>query len=246
MKPDLRVSSTVAELNHAAAHHLLGIAGRAVAERGRFTLVLAGGSTPKGLYALLADDPQMRATMPWSKTHFFWGDERCVPPDHADSNYRMAQEAMLAKAPVVAGNIHRIKAEVPDAAEQYAQTIKRMFDLMPGQFPRFDLVLLGMGPDGHTASLFPHTTALEENQKTVVSNFVPKLSANRITLTAPTINHAAQVAFLIAGADKAPALKAVTQGAANPGEYPAQLVRPVAGEMVWLVDQSAAAGLTSL
>ena len=243
MKPNLRIFETPQKLTRAAAEEVIRVAQESIAARQRFTLVLAGGSTPRALYALLADDPLFRDQMPWKSTLFFWGDERCVPPDHADSNFRMANESMLTRTPVLKENIHRIKAEQPDAAEQYARTLTDNFSLRPGDFPQFDLVLLGMGADGHTLSLFPHTAALDETEKLVVLNSVTKLSALRVTLTAPTVNHARHIVFLIAGADKAPALKSVVEGPANPREYPAQLIASLAGRLTWMVDKSAAAEL---
>jgi 6-phosphogluconolactonase len=179
---------------------------------------------------------------------FFWGDERHVSPADPDSNYRMADETMLSKIPVAAGNVFRIKAENPDAgavAEAYEQTLRKFFALEPGQFPRFDLILLGMGPDGHTASLFPGTRALREKSRLVVANWVDKMKGSRISLTLPVLNAAAAVAFLVSGTDKAPALHAVLESEAPGEQYPAKLVRPSDGKLIWLIDRAAASQLSA-
>ena len=183
-QPEIRILKTAAELFEAAAAEFAAQASQAVRASGRFTVALSGGSTPKALYSLLAT----KSNIPWDKIYFFWGDERHVPPDHPESNYRMANEALLSKVPVRPENIFRIHAEEKDAAAaalQYEQALKDFFHLSPGQFPRFDLVLLGTGPDGHTASLFPGTAALNETQRLVVANWVPKFNTHRITFTFP-------------------------------------------------------------
>ena len=177
-----------------------------------------------------------------NSVHFFWGDERHVPPDHPDSNYRMAYEALLCKVPVPVANVRRILSEdrnAHDAARQYERTLQAFFQLSGGRFPRFDLVLLGLGSDGHTASLFPGTTALHEEQRLVIANWVGKLNTDRITLTAPVFNNASCVMFLVSGADKAIPLKAVVEGGHEPEQLPAQLIRPEDGQLLWLVDQAA-------
>jgi 6-phosphogluconolactonase len=178
---------------------------------------------------------------------FFWGDERHVPPTDPESNYRMAEETLLSKIPVTPANVFRIPAEIPDAAaaaEAYEQTLRKFFALEPGQFPRFDLILLGMGPDGHTASLFPGTAALQEKSRQVVANWVEKFKTNRITLTLPVLNAARSVAFLVSGTDKALALKAVLEGDAPGEQYPSKLVRPADGQLIWFVDRAAASELS--
>lgn len=178
---------------------------------------------------------------------FFWGDERHVPPTDAESNYRMADEAMLSKIPVAVGNIFRVAAENPDAAaaaEAYEQTLRKFFALESGEVPRFDLILLGLGPDGHTASLFPGTAAVQERTRLVVANWVDKLKTSRITLTLPVLNAARCVAFLVSGTDKADALKAVLEGDAPGEQYPSKLVKPTDGKLIWLVDRAAASGLS--
>jgi 6-phosphogluconolactonase len=242
--PDVRVFADPDALCRAAREELLRRAQAAIDERERFALVLSGGSTPKVLYASLAD-----AKLDWSRVHFFFGDERCVPPDHADSNYRMAREALLSKIDVPPANVHRMRAElasVDEAAMSYQHELRAFFELKEASdLPRFDLVLLGMGPDGHTASLFPETSAVDERERLVTAVWVPKLGVHRITLTARAINAAACVLFLAAGKDKAETLKAVLEGPRNPRELPSQLVLPHEGELVWLVDRAAAKLLRS-
>lgn len=242
---EIRKLTTPQELFAAAAEEVVRAAEEAVAARGRFTIALSGGSTPKSLFNLLATNA--RTTLPWDRMFFFWGDERHVPPTDAESNYRMADEAMLSKIPVAAGNVFRIATENPHAAaaaDAYEQTLRKFFQLGPGEFPRFDLILLGMGPDGHTASLFPGTAALQEKSRLVVANWVEKLKASRITLTLPVLNAARCVAFLVSGTDKADALKAVLEGDAPGEQYPSKLVKPSDGKLIWLVDRAAASGLS--
>ena len=243
---EIRRLTTPQELFEAAAEEVVGAANQAVAERGRFTLALSGGSTPKSLYTLLATNA--RSTLPWDRTFFFWSDERHVPPTDPDSNYRMAQEAMFSKVSVPAGNVLRVPSEMPDAAaaaEAYEQTLRKFSALEPQQFPRFDLILLGMGPDGHTASLFPETAALQEKSRLVVANWVEKLKTSRITFTVPVLNAGRSVAFLVSGTDKAPALKAVIESDAPGEQYPAKLVRPNDGKLIWFVDRAAASELSN-
>jgi 6-phosphogluconolactonase len=240
------------ELALKAARRFARLADQYVVGCGRFTAALSGGSTPRAMLSLLARAPFLE-TVPWSSIYFFWGDERCVPPDHPDSNYRMASAALLSKVPVPPENVFRIPAEMADperAAEQYSATLAQFFLAGPGAtktgtaplatLPRFDLVFLGMGPDGHTASLFPHTTALEAGEQIAVANYVEKFKAHRITLTAATINNARNVTFLVAGEDKAEALKCVLEGGYQPDLYPSQLIQPRNGTLLWMVDEAAA------
>ena len=220
-------------------------ANQAVTERGRFTIALSGGSTPKSLYTLLATNA--RASLPWEKMFFFWGDERHVPSTDPDSNYRMVNEAMLSKVPVPASNVFRVPAENPDAAavaDAYERTLREFFGLAPGQLPRFDLILLGMGPDGHTASLFPGTAALQEKSKLVVANWVEKLKTYRLSFTLPVLNAARCVTFLVSGTDKAAVLKSVLEDDIPGEQYPAKLVRPTDGKLIWLLDRAAASALS--
>jgi 6-phosphogluconolactonase len=243
---DLRIFPNPPALFEAAAQAFVEQTKSAVQARGRFTVALSGGSTPKGLFQVLSGKDH--DLLPWDKMFFFWGDERHVPPDNADSNYRMAREALLSKVPVPEKNIFRVPAENPDAnqaAAQYEATIRQFFALKPGQFPEFDLILLGMGPDGHTASLFPQTKGLQEKQRLVIANWVEKFSTDRITFTAPVLNNARVVEFLIAGADKAPALKEVLEGTASADLYPSKMIQPAHGTLIWMLDQSAAADLTT-
>jgi 6-phosphogluconolactonase len=240
-QPEIRILKTAPDLFEAAAAEFAARASEAVRVNGRFTVALSGGSTPKTLYALLAT----KSAIPWDKIDFFWGDERHVPPDQPESNYRMADEALLSKIPTPPENIFRIHAEEKDAAAaalQYEQTLKKFFHSAPGQFPRFDLILLGTGPDGHTASLFPGTAALNENQRLVVSNWVPKFNTHRITFTFPVLNAAACVIFLASGADKAPILHEILENSA--ANLPSQKVQPVNGKLIWLVDEPAASTLS--
>lgn len=240
---EVRVFESTAELMEAAAQEILKAALQAVSEHGRFTWALSGGSTPRDLYRRLASDP-FRGRMPWEAIHFFWGDERHVPPNHPESNFRMARESMLDAVPVPPENIHRIRAEEPDAeraAAEYEDELRAFFGLAP----RFDLVLLGLGKDGHTASLFPGSTVVHERERLVVAIAVtaPGVEARktfRITLTPPVLNNAARAVFLVSGEDKAPALRAVLiegDGAREPERYPAQIVE---GNRLWMVDRPAA------
>jgi len=243
---ELRRLTTPQDLFQAAAEEVIRAATDAVAQRGRFSIALSGGSTPKNLYTLIAANAS--ASLPWDQMFFFWGDERHVSPDDPESNYRMTKESLLSKAPIPAANIFRVPAENPDvsaAAEAYEQTIRKFFALKPGEFPRFDLILLGMGPDGHTASLFPETEGLREKSRLVVANWVEKLKTSRITFTLPVINAARCVAFLVSGIDKAPALHEVFEGNAPGEKYPSKMVRPSDGKLIWFVDRAAASELST-
>lgn len=221
-----------------AALHFIECANEAIAEHDHFAVALAGGSTPKALYETLAT-VELVSRVEWEKVHVFWGDERCVAPNHEDSNYRMAFNVMLRHLPIPVKQIYRMEGELEpkEAAKTYEDRLKRFFQQNP---PRFDLVLLGMGDDGHTASLFPGTKALSETKKWVVANYVRKLSAWRLTLTAWTINQAANVTFLISGESKAEALQRVLAGRFTPEEVPAQMIRPERGQLRWLMDRAAA------
>jgi 6-phosphogluconolactonase len=243
---ELRRLTTPQDLFQAAAEEVLRAATHAVEERGRFTIALSGGSTPKSMYTLIAANAS--ATLPWDRMFFFFGDERHVPPDDPDSNYRMVKESLLSTAAIPPANVFRVPAENPDAdaaAEMYEQTLRNFFALAPGEFPRFDLILLGIGPDGHTASLFPETAALQEKTRLVVANWVEKLNTSRITLTLPVLNHARCVAFLVSGIDKAAALHEVLEGKAPAEKYPSKLVQPSDGKLIWFVDRAAASELST-
>ncbi|MGB8751885.1 MAG: 6-phosphogluconolactonase [Candidatus Sulfotelmatobacter sp.] len=243
---EVRRLTTPQDLFQAAADEVLRAATHAVAERGRFTIALSGGSTPRSMYTLIAANASV--TLPWDRMFFFFGDERHVPPDDPESNYRMANESLLAKVPVPPANVFRIPAENPDAeaaAEMYEQTLRKFFALAAGEFHRFDLILLGIGPDGHTASLFPETVALQEKTRLVVANWVEKLNTSRITLTLPVLNHARCIAFLVSGIDKAAALHEVLEGKAPGEKYPSKLVQPSEGKLIWFVDRAAASELST-
>jgi len=238
----MKIFGTTAELHIAAAAEFVRCCEGAIKARGAFAAALAGGSTPKGLYSLLAEEP-FRSRIPWEKVHLFFGDERHVPPDHADNNYRMVWNALLSKVPMPPWNVHRMATELDDAqaAADYCEfIIREHFHLKPGEQPRFDLVLLGMGPDGHTASLFPGTEAVREKGRLAVAPFVAKFNAHRVTLTPPVFNNASEVIFLVAGEDKAQTLKEVLEGDYQPDRLPAQVIRPDPGCLMWMVERSAA------
>jgi 6-phosphogluconolactonase len=246
MECNIQIVADAEALSRTAADVFVDVAKRAVRDRGRFTVALSGGSTPKALYSLLTGDPDLRAQVPWQQTYFFFGDERHVPPDHPDSNYRTANEGLFSTMSVASDQIFRMKGEYSDpakAAAEYEQELREFFHLAAGQLPRFDMVMLGMGPDGHTASLFPGTRALHEKKKLVTANWVGKFCTQRITMTAPVLNNAALVIFMAHGQDKAPPLKAVLEGPYEPEQLPSQLIRPQNGILSWLVDESAAGQL---
>jgi len=227
-----------------AAQYFVEMAGEAVAAHGRARIAISGGSTPKAAFALLADPSQpWRYRMPWDNLDLFWVDERTVPPDQADSNFRMTREALLDHVPLKPEQIHRIHGELApqEAAGHYESDLRSSFRLENSDFPRFDLIALGMGPDGHTASLFPHTEALHEKHRLVVANQVPQMDTWRITLTWPVINYASSVFFLIAGADKAEVLNKVLTGPRDPDTFPSQLIWPHSGILSLILDKTAAA-----
>lgn len=239
MQPEIKVVADANELSRVGAAEFEHVVRNAVQARDKFTVSLSGGSTPRGLYSRLA---QASRNLPWDKIYFFWGDERHVPPDDKDSNYRMVRETLLSQAPILPEHVFRMHAEKSDAArvaEEYERTIQEFFDLKPGELPRFDLVLLGLGPDGHTASLFPESAALRERSRLVVANWVEKFGHYRLTFTAPVINNAAEVVFLVSGAEKTAALQSVLYSDASAEEFPAKLVQPRNGRLIWLVDRAA-------
>lgn len=243
-KPIVSVLPDAAALFRAAADEFTKLAADAVRKNGRFTVALSGGSTPRSLFSLLATD--YKSVIPWKQVLFFWGDERHVPPDSPESNYKMAEDAMLSKVPVPSENVFRIAAEDPDAnkaAQAYEEVLKKVFQLAPGAFPKFDLIMLGLGPDGHTASLFPGSAGLAETHKLVIANWIEKFNTYRITFTFPVLNNSKCVMFLASGADKAPMLRDVLEG--HPKlPYPSQLVNPSNGHLLWMVDKAAAADLS--
>ena len=235
----LQVYEDPQQLAEAAAGDFAARAEAATSALGRFTVALAGGSTPKATYEELARN--YSGELEWGGVHAFFGDERSVPPDHEDSNYKMAREALLDHVPI--GSVHRMQGELPpdDAAEAYEEELRGFFG--PDELPKFDLILLGIGGDGHTASLFPETSALDVSGRWVVANPVLKLETTRLTLTVPIINAAKAVTFLVAGEGKAGALKQILEGDADPRAYPAMLVRPEDGDLTWMVDAAAASSL---
>ena len=248
MEREVRILHDGPAIARRAAELCIASAKTAVQQTGSFSIALSGGSTPKTLYSLLATDPTLRSQVPWDNIQFFFGDERHVPPDHADSNFRMANEAMLSKVPIKPEQIHRIKGEYPDAekaALEYEQDLRSSFKLASGQLPRFDFFLVGMGEEGHALSLFPGTKALHDNGRLVMRNWVGKFYTDRITVTAPVANNAALVIFLVTRADKAPALKGILEGPYEPEQLPSQLFQPKNGKLLWLVD-TAAAGMLSI
>jgi 6-phosphogluconolactonase len=237
--PEIEILPDADALAKRAADEFLRLADEAIRTRGRFAVALAGGSTPKRMYGLLTV-----AQLDWRGIHVFWGDERCVPPDHADSNYRMAAEALLNHVSIPPQNLHRIQGKLPaeKAASAYEDELRRTYVV------RFDLILLGLGPDGHTASLFPGGPALHEATRRTAAvhhETPPPPLVDRVTLTPPAINAAANVIFLVSGGDKAEVLARVLQGPSQPDLLPAQAIRPADGRLLWLLDRSAAAGIAA-
>lgn len=234
MKAEQKILPDSASLIHAAAEHFVATARAAIAKRGVFYVALAGGSTPKGLYQKLATSPFIEQ-IDWSRVHLFFGDERCVPPTHDDSNFKMARHAMIDHVPIPAGNVHRMPTEKVDAAEvaeRYAETMKEVMDGAP-----FDLLLLGLGPDGHIASLFPETPALDVTDTLTTSLFVEKFESWRVTMTYPVINAARQVIVFISGEAKAAIVKDISSDAVS--GLPVQRLAPQ-NEYYWFMDQAAA------
>jgi 6-phosphogluconolactonase len=241
-KENVHIFEDAEAVAQAVAQRFVELARASIGANGRFSVALAGGSTPKRVYELLAT-PDFSPQVEWQHVHIFFGDERTVPPDHADSNFRMASEALLNHVPLPKANIHRING-VGDAAANanlYEWELQEFFGKT--SLPRFDLIMLGMGDDGHTASLFPHTKALRENEKWVTENWVEKFNTFRITLTASVINNAAHVFFVVTGAGKADRLLEVLEGARDPDRLPSQLIQPTNGTLEWFVDKAAAAKL---
>ena len=240
MNAEIRIFKDDESLSQAAAEIFVTLAVKAVEARGRFLTALSGGGTPAGLYRLLAADPY-RGQVDWPKTYVFWGDERCVPPDEEGSNYHQAMDILLSHVPIPDENILRIKGELEpaQASDDYAQALKRF--AAPGlDWPRFDLVLLGMGADGHTASLFPGSEVLPNSPTLAVTAHYQGRPANRVTLTPLVFNAAHNIMFLVTGANKAASLDQVLNGEHLPKQYPAQRIRPTDGKIIWLVDEAAA------
>jgi 6-phosphogluconolactonase len=240
--PDVRVFDDAEAVARAAAARFAELAAESIAARGAFSVALAGGTTPRRVYELLAGE-EWRGRVEWEKVHVFFGDERCVPADHADSNYRMANETLLSRVPLPVENVHRMEGRGDAAANAslYEDELRAFF--AESGRPRFDLLLLGMGDDGHTLSLFPHTAALGETSLWVAANYVEKLGAWRVTLTAPAANSARHVIFLVTGAGKAERLREVLLGQSDPERLPSRLIRPADGRLEWMVDEAAAGEL---
>ncbi|MBE9031544.1 6-phosphogluconolactonase [filamentous cyanobacterium LEGE 11480] len=237
--PIIEVLSDKSSLVDRAYEHVLQMLQQAITDRGQATIALSGGSTPKPLYERLA-----QADLPWDKVHIFWGDERYVAPDHPDSNYLMSRLAWLDRVDFPAANIHPIPTADTDpvvSAQQYAQELQQFFQCSPQEFPQFDVMLLGMGDDGHTASLFPGTAALKVSDRLVTVG--EKAGEPRITLTVPVINHARLILFMVAGANKQTALSQIFAPVADDLAYPSRLIRSPANNLIWLLDQAAAGGI---
>lgn len=255
--PDVVVFPDRSALARNAATRFIAIAQSSIRERNKFSVALSGGSTPRDLYVLLATQ-EFSSQVDWARVHLFWGDERCVPPEHPDSNFKMANDTLISRVPIPATNAHRIHGEIApeEAAREYEGTLRKFWVIeeIPPQspltqgdkadgMPTLDLVLLGLGTDAHTASLFPHTPALHETARWVAAQYIDKLKAYRITFTPPLINAAKNILFLVAGADKAEAVQAVLGGKYSPDDYPPQLIQPKQGHVAWLLDQAASANL---
>lgn len=241
---DIAIYPDTDTLSNRAADFIIHAANEAIVRHGRFTLALSGGSTPKKLYGMLGEPPYS-TLINWSLVEVFWSDERNVPPDDPESNYHMANEVLLSKVPIPASQVHRMPADEAerDAASQaYTETMQRVFGT--GGIPAFDLVQLGMGPEAHTASLFPHQASLHEQKRLVMPVSVPKPPPPRLTFTPPLLNAARNILFLVTGAEKAEAVQAVLEGNYQPDEYPAQIVRPTAGSVTWMLDEAAARNLS--
>jgi len=237
----VEIHASAGDLARAAAALFAARAAGAVSARGRFTAALSGGRTPEALYTLLATAP-FATKIPWDRVHLFWGDERCVPPDNRESNYRLARERLLDHVPVPPANVHRIRGEMDpvEAAVLYEGLLHAFFGQRGELCPAFDVVLLGLGEDGHTASLFPGSPAIRESLRRVSAQYVDAQKGWRITLTPPAINAARVVAFLVSGKGKADAVRDVLEGPFRPGTLPAQAIRPSRGELRWMLDRAAA------
>lgn len=249
-KPPIEVFPDREKLIQAAAEHVIEITSRAITENGRVAIALSGGSTPRPLYALLATETYSQR-IDWSRVHIFWGDERCVPPDSPQSNYQMARETLLDAVPIPLNNVHRIHGEEdPElAAAVYEEELRTFFGMdETDRLPRlgFDLILLGMGDNGHTASLFPGSSAVTEKKRWVVAEYVEVISMWRITLTPVVINAAKNIIFVVSGAEKVERLHSVLEGPFQPEVLPAQIIRPARGRLLWLLDKASAGRLERL
>jgi 6-phosphogluconolactonase len=243
---EIIICQDVGELNRQAAEQYVSLAREAFARSGRFTVGLSGGSTPKALYSLLAS-PDYTERLDWSRVHLFWGDERCVPPDHPENNFRMVQESLLSKIQIPSENVHRMmgEKEPEQAATKYEEHLRQFFCLPRGGVPRFDLIFLGLGEDGHTASLFPDTAALNEKEHLVAAVYLDKLKTYRLTLTLPVINAAARIIFLVTGQSKSTVVNKLLSADSKSQNYPATKVSPANGHVTWLITQDAARELSA-
>jgi 6-phosphogluconolactonase len=243
-EPHLIILNDAHEVYVRAAEEIAHIAGESICTHGEFTFCLSGGSTPAATYDLLAT--RFNLSVDWKEVQFYWGDERCVPPGHPESNFGMANRTMLSKLALRPEQIHRMRGEdpPPQAAADYERELKKCFGLSDGEFPRFDLILLGLGDNRHTASLFPGDLALHETQRMVVAVEVDAEPRKRLTITPPVINNAQRVMFLVAGQGKAAAVKDIIEGPRDPDKFPAQIVDPHDGELIWILDKAAASMLT--
>jgi len=233
---EIKVLPTPAAVATEGAERFVNAAVEAIALRGRFSVALSGGHTPEAMFELLASEPY-RARIDWAMVEIFFGDERCVPPDSDQSNYRMANESLLKKVPIPGDNVYRIRGEINpnEAATEYGRMLEEKF----GE-GGLDLVMLGMGPDGHTASLFPGTAAVHEAKHRCIANYVEKMKSWRVTLSAPFINRSKMVMFLVVGADKAARVAEVLEGPHDADRLPSQLIQPTTGSLIWLLDVAAA------
>lgn len=245
---EIQVFPNLKALSRAAAEVFTRLANRsAAASENRFTVALSGGSTPKNLFQMLSsEDESFHRSIEWNKVHLFWSDERCVVPYSEESNFKTAFDNLIRPLGISAMNYHRLKGELEPqiAAEEYERVLRLYFNLAERDVPRFDLILLGMGADGHTASLFPGNPALVEKNKLVAAPFVEKFGKYRLTFTPPVINSAANIVFLVAGKDKADALQAILEGAHLPEKYPSQIIKPSNGKLLFLADEAAAKRLS--
>ncbi|HVU14316.1 MAG TPA: 6-phosphogluconolactonase [Phototrophicaceae bacterium] len=238
----VRVYPTRSAAANAAAAQFVAAAEKAIATHGRFSVALSGGNTPRDVYRLLASD-EYAPMVDWDRTHVFWGDERAVPLNDAENNGRMARETLLSHVQIPPNNVHRIQSQLPpeDAAKDYEKTLRDFFGGRGEKAPNFDLLLLGLGAEGHTASLFPGNKALQEKERWVVATYVEQVKMWRITLTPPALNAAAKVMFLVAGEEKAQIVKQILSEPKQPDLYPAQIIDPPDGQVFWVLDKPAAA-----
>jgi 6-phosphogluconolactonase len=247
MTPEVLVFPDLDGAAAEAAKRFAAISEQTVAARRACAVALSGGDTPKTLFAQLAGEPYRRR-IPWERLEVFWADERCVPPDDPQSNYKLAYDLLLSKVPVPRAQIYRMPGDMPHhvaAADAYAETLRAHLPATADGWPRFDFVLLGIGANAHTASLFPHTQAVRERERTVVAQFVEEVGTWRMTLTVPVLRRAADILFLASGASKAEAVRAALEGPPNGDDVPASLIRPIDGRVAWLLDRAAAARLGS-